>query len=68
MSKHATKVKYEELSFLNYNVTDVFSGWERALDCFHEVVKLIQSTGTTEQIAEMTNILSKYDINLKEDN
>ena len=52
----------------NYSVTDVFNGWEQTINCFHELVKLIQSTGSTEQIAEMTNILFKYDINLKEDN
>lgn len=51
----------------NYSVTDVFSGWERSLDCFYEVVKLIQSTGTTEQLAEMNKILAKYDIDLKDD-
>lgn len=49
----------------NYSVTDVFSGWERSLDCFHEIVKLIQTTGSTEQIIEMNKILVKYDIDLE---
>ena len=48
----------------NYSVTDVFSGWEGTIDCFYELVKLIQSTGTTEQLTEMIKICTKYDIDL----
>lgn len=59
------KVTYEEVDFTNFTANDLFIRWERALDCFHEVVKLIQSTGTTEQIAEMVKIFAKYDIELE---
>lgn len=67
MSKdtHATKVIYEDVSFLNYSVTDVFSGWDRTINCFDDIVQLVISTGSAEQIAEMLNIISKYDIDLE---
>lgn len=61
MTKETFTTRVEELPF-KYSVTDVFSGWERTISCFDEIVQLVMSTGTTEQITEMLNIISKYDI------
>lgn len=49
----------------DYNVTDVFSGWDRTINCVDEIIQLVMSTGTSEQITEMLNIISKYDKDLE---
>ena len=63
MTKETFKTRVERP--FDYSITDVFSGWDRTINCFDEIIQLVISTGTTEQITEMLNIISKYDKDLE---